>query len=66
MTALAAILFWLSAGLIVYTHLGYPVVLWVLVRARSGRERKRGKLEVTDASRLPPSPSSFRPTTRRR
>ncbi|MDQ5895528.1 MAG: hypothetical protein QG596_1789, partial [Actinomycetota bacterium] len=23
------ILFWLSAGLIVYTHLGYPVALWL-------------------------------------
>jgi len=28
----AAILFWLSSGLIVYTHLGYPLVLWVLCR----------------------------------
>jgi cellulose synthase/poly-beta-1,6-N-acetylglucosamine synthase-like glycosyltransferase len=27
---LAAILFWLSAGLIVYTHLGYPLLLWAL------------------------------------
>ncbi len=25
------LLFWLSAGLIVYTHLGYPLVLWGLV-----------------------------------
>jgi cellulose synthase/poly-beta-1,6-N-acetylglucosamine synthase-like glycosyltransferase len=29
-TALAAILFWLSAGLLVYTHLGYPLALWAL------------------------------------
>jgi cellulose synthase/poly-beta-1,6-N-acetylglucosamine synthase-like glycosyltransferase len=36
MTTLAAILFWLSAGLLVYTHLGYPVVLWVLVELRRG------------------------------
>jgi cellulose synthase/poly-beta-1,6-N-acetylglucosamine synthase-like glycosyltransferase len=28
----AAILFWLSAGLIVYTHLGYPLTLWLLRR----------------------------------
>ena len=28
------VLFWLCAGLIVYTHLGYPLVLWVLVHAR--------------------------------
>lgn len=32
MTAVAAILFWLSAGLLVYTHLGYPLVLSVLLR----------------------------------
>jgi cellulose synthase/poly-beta-1,6-N-acetylglucosamine synthase-like glycosyltransferase len=31
MTTLAAILFWLSAGLLVYTHLGYPLVLRLLV-----------------------------------
>jgi len=30
MNTVAAILFWLSAGLIVYTHLGYPLVLWAL------------------------------------
>jgi cellulose synthase/poly-beta-1,6-N-acetylglucosamine synthase-like glycosyltransferase len=33
MTTLAAIVFWLSAGALVYTHLGYPLVLWVLVHA---------------------------------
>jgi cellulose synthase/poly-beta-1,6-N-acetylglucosamine synthase-like glycosyltransferase len=32
----AAILFWLSAGLIVYTHLGYPLMLWALNRVRVG------------------------------
>ena len=31
MTTIAAILFWLSAGLLVYTHLGYPLVLAGLV-----------------------------------
>jgi len=34
MTTLAAILFWLSAGLLVYTHLGYPLLLWLLVHLR--------------------------------
>jgi cellulose synthase/poly-beta-1,6-N-acetylglucosamine synthase-like glycosyltransferase len=33
-TTLAAILFWLSAGAIVYTHLGYPLLLWALTRSR--------------------------------
>jgi cellulose synthase/poly-beta-1,6-N-acetylglucosamine synthase-like glycosyltransferase len=37
MTTVAAILFWLSAGLLVYTHLGYPLVLWALVRVLGGR-----------------------------
>jgi cellulose synthase/poly-beta-1,6-N-acetylglucosamine synthase-like glycosyltransferase len=34
MNTAAAILFWLSAGLIVYTHLGYPLVLWALLHLR--------------------------------
>jgi cellulose synthase/poly-beta-1,6-N-acetylglucosamine synthase-like glycosyltransferase len=39
-TSLAAILFWLSAGLIVYTHLGYPLLLWVLARLGMGSGRR--------------------------
>jgi len=31
----AAILFWLSVGLLVYTHLGYPLVLRLLVQLRA-------------------------------
>jgi cellulose synthase/poly-beta-1,6-N-acetylglucosamine synthase-like glycosyltransferase len=34
-TTLAAILFWLSAGLLTYTHLGYPLVLRLLVLLRA-------------------------------
>ncbi len=34
MNTAAAILFWLSSGLIVYAHLGYPLLLWILVRLR--------------------------------
>ena len=30
------IIFWLCAGLIVYTHLGYPLVLWLISRERRG------------------------------
>jgi cellulose synthase/poly-beta-1,6-N-acetylglucosamine synthase-like glycosyltransferase len=40
MSTLAAILFWLSAGLIVYTHLGYPLLLLVLVRLRRSWTRQ--------------------------
>jgi cellulose synthase/poly-beta-1,6-N-acetylglucosamine synthase-like glycosyltransferase len=32
------IVFWLCAGLILYTHLGYPLVLWILTRPRRPRE----------------------------
>jgi cellulose synthase/poly-beta-1,6-N-acetylglucosamine synthase-like glycosyltransferase len=39
MTTLAAILFWLSAGLLVYTHLGYPLALWMLLHL-PGRQRR--------------------------
>jgi cellulose synthase/poly-beta-1,6-N-acetylglucosamine synthase-like glycosyltransferase len=35
------IAFWLCAGLIVYTHVGYPIVLWVLTRHPRTRERGR-------------------------
>jgi cellulose synthase/poly-beta-1,6-N-acetylglucosamine synthase-like glycosyltransferase len=30
----AAVVFWACAGLLVYAHLGYPVVLWALARGR--------------------------------
>ena len=54
MSTLAAIVFWLSASLVLYTHVGYPVVLAALVWAR-GRQRDRqlDKLEITDASPVP-------------
>jgi cellulose synthase/poly-beta-1,6-N-acetylglucosamine synthase-like glycosyltransferase len=31
-------LFWLCAGLIVYTHVGYPILLWILTRRPRTRE----------------------------
>ena len=39
MNTVAAILFWLSAGALVYTHLGYPLVLWTLTRLRRFHNR---------------------------
>jgi cellulose synthase/poly-beta-1,6-N-acetylglucosamine synthase-like glycosyltransferase len=36
-----AVVFWICAGLIVYTHLGYPLVLWALVHLR-GRTAATG------------------------
>jgi cellulose synthase/poly-beta-1,6-N-acetylglucosamine synthase-like glycosyltransferase len=40
MNTVAAVLFWLSAGALVYTHLGYPPLLWALTRL--GRFQNRG------------------------
>jgi cellulose synthase/poly-beta-1,6-N-acetylglucosamine synthase-like glycosyltransferase len=44
-----AIVFWAAAGLILYTHVGYPVLLWVLTRLRPGpRPAARGpRLKVS-------------------
>jgi cellulose synthase/poly-beta-1,6-N-acetylglucosamine synthase-like glycosyltransferase len=58
----AAIFFWLSAGAIVYTHLGYPLVLATLMRVRrQPRERKLDKLEVTGSSPVTPTVSLIIP-----
>ena len=44
MTTLAAIVFWLSAAAIVYTHVGYPLALSALVRLRGTRRSSRERL----------------------
>jgi cellulose synthase/poly-beta-1,6-N-acetylglucosamine synthase-like glycosyltransferase len=41
------ILFWLCAGLIVYTHIGYPMLLWALTRSR------RSEFKAKPAGTLP-------------
>ena len=55
MTTIAAILFWLSAGLLVYTHLGYPLVLAIAGadRAIPGQSTSAGTRERRTC---PPSP----------
>jgi cellulose synthase/poly-beta-1,6-N-acetylglucosamine synthase-like glycosyltransferase len=45
------IVFWLCAGLVVYTHAGYPLVLWALVRLR--RRPHREAPGVVDAEQMP-------------
>ncbi len=53
MTVLA-ILFWVCTGLLIYTHLGYPLVLAVLARlGRGGRGRGRSGRGGADAAALP-------------
>ncbi len=45
-----AILFWLSAALILYTHLGYPLVLLALTRFKVGRrKRTRERADMTSS-----------------
>jgi cellulose synthase/poly-beta-1,6-N-acetylglucosamine synthase-like glycosyltransferase len=47
MTLWLTFLFWLSVGLLVYTHLGYPVALWLLGAAGFGGDaghRRRRKV----------------------
>jgi cellulose synthase/poly-beta-1,6-N-acetylglucosamine synthase-like glycosyltransferase len=43
-----AIVFWVCSGLIVYTHLGYPTLLWLLSRGRGSGDFQLDKLEVTE------------------
>jgi cellulose synthase/poly-beta-1,6-N-acetylglucosamine synthase-like glycosyltransferase len=52
-TALAAILFWLSAGAIVYTHLGYPLVLMALARVKRERRSFKPKVAGSESGDLP-------------
>jgi cellulose synthase/poly-beta-1,6-N-acetylglucosamine synthase-like glycosyltransferase len=49
-TAVAAILFWLSAGAILYTHLGYPLLLMGLARVKGERRpfKPRGGGSATE------------------
>ncbi len=37
------LVFWLSAGLIAYTHVGYPLALWALTRRRGGSRHSRAR-----------------------
>jgi cellulose synthase/poly-beta-1,6-N-acetylglucosamine synthase-like glycosyltransferase len=60
MNTAAAILFWLSTGLLVYTHLGYPLALWVLRRFHD-RGPYRGSNTGNDAAVDPPSVSLIIP-----
>ena len=54
MSTVAAILFWLSAGLLVYTHLGYPLVLAILVRlTRRTRDLRFRRPTLSGETELP-------------
>jgi cellulose synthase/poly-beta-1,6-N-acetylglucosamine synthase-like glycosyltransferase len=56
MTAIA-IVFWLASGLIVYTHLGYPLALWTLLRLRPSAARRDESVQMADG--VGPSPNSL-------
>ena len=51
----AEIAFWLSAGLIVYTHVGYPLLLALLTRPQRTRERASMTSGHVSASEREPS-----------
>ncbi len=40
MTATLTVLFWLAAGLLAYTYLGYPALMTLVARLRPGMIRK--------------------------
>ncbi|MEK6326747.1 MAG: glycosyltransferase [Actinomycetota bacterium] len=46
-----AVAFWISVGLLVYTHLGYPALLWLLTRLRDTTD------ELGEVTEPPPSVS---------
>jgi cellulose synthase/poly-beta-1,6-N-acetylglucosamine synthase-like glycosyltransferase len=58
------ILFWLCAGLIVYTHAGYPLVLWILVRLRGKAIANAASRRADASARLDPEtiPPPYEPT----
>ena len=45
-----AVLFWVSVGLLAYTHVGYPLVLWLLARLMRTRALPAGGGEPPSAS----------------
>jgi cellulose synthase/poly-beta-1,6-N-acetylglucosamine synthase-like glycosyltransferase len=53
MTTLAAALFWVSASLLVYTHLGYPLLLWALTRFWKERRSTKPKVKGSELEPLP-------------
>ena len=55
MSTIAAILFWLSAGAIVYTHLGYPLALWALTKSRGGRSSRERSLHTREVAGSKPA-----------
>jgi cellulose synthase/poly-beta-1,6-N-acetylglucosamine synthase-like glycosyltransferase len=52
-TTLAAILFWLSAGAIVYTHLGYPLLVMAAARVKLERRSAKPKVKGEGSENLP-------------
>ncbi len=40
---IVSVAFWACAGALVYTHLGYPVLLWALTRGRGDAAERPGE-----------------------
>lgn len=58
MSTVAEIVFWLCAGLIFYTHVGYPLTLWALVWVTGSRRRPRRRRRAGAPLPLPGADSS--------
>ena len=52
MTALLEFAYWLTAAAVVYPYLGYPLVLWALIRLRGPYEPRLGQLDELPAATL--------------
>jgi cellulose synthase/poly-beta-1,6-N-acetylglucosamine synthase-like glycosyltransferase len=42
---MVALVFWVSAGVLLYTYAGYPLLLWLIVRVRGARAVRRAAVE---------------------
>jgi glycosyltransferase involved in cell wall biosynthesis len=51
-----AIVFWVSVGLLVYTHLGYPALLGVLAPVRRAAAARRGRASRAGTAAQPATP----------
>jgi cellulose synthase/poly-beta-1,6-N-acetylglucosamine synthase-like glycosyltransferase len=59
---LAEVAFWLSVGLIVYTHAGYPALLWLLTRLPGASRRRAEDVRRSDEIGPPATGSGELPT----
>jgi cellulose synthase/poly-beta-1,6-N-acetylglucosamine synthase-like glycosyltransferase len=57
--AVLEVVFWVCAGLLVYTQLGYPLLLWALSRLRRARDEGAGPPSASREADVPPATVSL-------